>query len=66
MVVALIAMRGGADVDNDFAAQIVSACNNFDALVAALEGMIDMATDSRCHGGEIDAACAALAKARGE
>ena len=31
-------------------------------LLAALRGMIDMATDSRCHGKEIDAAVAAMAR----
>ena len=33
------------------------------ALLEALRGMIEMATDSRCHGPEIDAACEAIKKA---
>ena len=34
-------------------------------LLEALRGMIDMATDNRTHGPEIDAACEAIAKAEG-
>lgn len=32
-------------------------------LLAALRAMLDMATDSRCHGPEIDQACNVIAKA---
>jgi hypothetical protein len=34
-------------------------------LLAALSEMLEMATDNRTHGAEIDAACAAIAKAEG-
>ena len=34
-------------------------------LIEALEGLLDMVTDNRTHGQEVDAACEALVKARG-
>jgi len=34
-------------------------------LLAALSAILDMATDNRTHGSEIDMACAAIAKATG-
>ena len=34
-------------------------------MLDALEGLLDMVTDNRTHGQEVDAACEALVKARG-
>lgn len=42
------------------ASHIVRAVNNQERLVEALRGLLDMATDNRTHGPEIDAACTAL------
>lgn len=47
---------------NANAALISAAPDLLDACLA----LLDMATDSRCHGSEIDFACAAIAKAKGE